>query len=112
MPLHVHKPRIDDIKAGSDSRIRISMANTDGSVPSMAGGTGTVKFAPRDGTTPITKNIVLSIDPTAQPQCYVDLAPADTTAWTAGVYDAYGSITAGGKVYKPTFWGRCLRSAP
>lgn len=111
MPLHLHKPHIEDIKVGSDARIRISLQNSDGSVPSLSGGTGTVAFAPRDGTTPVSKAITLEVDPTSQPQCYVDLVPADTAGWSPGLYDAYGSIVAGGKTYKPTFWGRVLRSS-
>ncbi len=111
MPLHTHKPRIEDMKAGSDFRVRISVQNPDASVPSLAGGSGTVTFVPRDGTSPVSKSIALSVDPTSQPQCYVDLVPADTSGWSPGVYDAYGSIVAGGKTYKPTFWGRVLKSS-
>lgn len=111
MPLHTHKPRIEDMKAGSTFRALISMQNPDGTVPSFAGGAGTVTFKPRDGTTPVTKTVSLSVDPTSQPQCYVELAPADTASWAVGAYDAFGSITVGSTVYKPTFWGHVLKGS-
>jgi hypothetical protein len=111
MPLHLHKPRIDDIKVASDARINLSLQNSDGTVPSLAGGTGTVTLTPRGAGTAATKSIVLSPDPTAQPQCYVALVPTDTDDWAPGTYDAYGTVSAGGKTYKPSFWGRVLASA-
>lgn len=112
MPLHEQKPRIEDIKQSSDVRVRISLEAPDKTVPDMTGATGTITFVPRQGGTSRIKTIGVAVDPTIQPQIYADLSPSDSADWTLGIFDAYGDVTAGGKKYRPTLWGRILRSAP
>lgn len=113
MPLHEHKPRIEDVKIGASCRIRLSLQNPDLTVPDMSGGVGEVVFVHRDDPNlTFTKSVSLSLDPTTSPQCFVEVEPEDTEDWVPGLYDAYGSIEAGGVTYKPTFWSRVLQSSP
>lgn len=110
MPLYEHKPRIEDIKKSSNSRINFYCRNLSGTAVNFTGGTVSVTFTPRTTGASFTKSGALSMTPAAEPQCYVDLIPADTSGLTPQIVDVYATVTVGGTVYKPSGFFRLLQS--
>jgi hypothetical protein len=107
-----HRPRIDDVKAGSNPRILFNVKDVDGSVVDLSASTVSVVLYFRDEEVTVNKTGAVNGAGTAMPQIYVDLATADTAARKPQRVDVYATVTKGGAVYKVTCFFRLLESAP
>jgi hypothetical protein len=110
VPLYEHKPRIDDVKRGSTTRIYFSCRDSDGLPVNMTGATISVQFVPRTAGTTVTKAGALSMTPAAEPQFYVDLTSTDTAANDPQLIDVYATVTIGATIYRPSAFFRLLQS--
>jgi hypothetical protein len=110
MPLYEHKPHIEDIKKNSTSRIYFYCRNLSGSAVNLTGGTVSVTFTPRTEGSSWVRSGSLSMTPSAEPQCYVDVLPADTASVTPQLVDVFATVTVGGTQYKPSGFFRLLQS--
>jgi len=111
MPLYENKPRVDDIKRASTSRIYFNCRGADGNPVNLSGATISVDIVPRTSGSTVTKSGSLSNTPAAEPQFYVDLVPNDTTALVPQLIDVYATVTAGANVYKPSAFFRLVQSS-
>jgi hypothetical protein len=111
MPLYEHKPRVEDIKRASTSRIYFYCKDANGNPVNMTGGTISVDIVPRTSGSTVTKAGSLSNTPAAEPQFYVDISPNDTTALVPQLIDVYATVTVGATVYKPSAYFRLVQSS-
>jgi len=106
--LYEHKPKIEDIKKGSESRIYFYCRNVAGDPVDFTGGSVSVTFTPRTNGSPWSKAGVLSASPSAEPQCYVILAEAETQFIDPQLVDVSATVIVSGVTYKPGGFFRLL----
>lgn len=80
------EPQLDPIVRGMDARVHLSAQDSADANRDWTGATVSVKFYtthPTDAGATFTKSGALSGTPTAPPQAYVDIVPADTSSLAA-----------------------------